>query len=146
MPTNGKIRRVRPYTAEDIGRIVCYAIEDGAEKADIRKELKRCMGKTEECDCERAKNLIKIALSVFAYAAVALALKNPIARAMNTIVRAALKSPNKEERLLAGEALKGLEDLTKTIEGNYRRIADEAETVFAEGITAGKPRDIIISP
>jgi hypothetical protein len=135
-------RTLRVFTAKDVGRIACYALNDGADPAEMRHELQRCLPDDEECECERAKNLILIGLAVLAFAAAGIASRSVVGRAVDALRR----SPNRTERELAEAAQNSLDDMLDTIRRNIREMQEAGETVFEGGLTGARPRDIVISP
>jgi phage terminase Nu1 subunit (DNA packaging protein) len=135
-------KKLRVFTAKDVGRIACYALEDGADPAEMRHELQRCLPDDEECECERAKRLLLIGLAVLAFAAAGIAKRSTVGRAVDAL----RKSPNRTERQLAEAAQKSLDDMLDTIRKNIKELAEEGETVFEGGLTGARPRDIVISP
>lgn len=47
--------RVRTFTAKDVGRIACAAIEDGVSEADIITALEECINFDDKKACEETK-------------------------------------------------------------------------------------------
>jgi hypothetical protein len=73
--------RKRVFTAKDCGRIVCYAIDDGAIKEEVFKEVSRCLG--DPCQYDRIEQIVKWLLE--ALAAILLSIK--IAKTVIVAVR-----------------------------------------------------------
>ena len=121
--------KLRVFTAKDCGRIVCYALEDGADLAELRKEVQRCLG-GQDCDCETVKQFVRNVLTIFAGVALLIGVKSHVGRALRTLIRLALKSPNESERLLARETLKSLDDLTDSAESALNQFERDFELLW----------------
>lgn len=92
--------KVRTFTAKDVGRIACYAIDDGALKSDVRREVDKCLGPNEEC--EHAFSVLEVILKLL----LALALALFVLSTLQRLVRVLLIL----RRILPKEIVEALED------------------------------------
>lgn len=63
----------RVYTAKDVGRIVCYARDDGASDEELRREISKCLS-IEDSECSEAFDLLGRAVALLLAWGLALAL------------------------------------------------------------------------
>jgi len=108
--------RKRVFTAKDCGRIVCYAIDDGAIKQEVFKEVTRCLG--DPCQYERIEQIVKALLE--ALAAILLAIK--IARGVAVVIRVLTVLVRRIP--LLGAATKRLENVNVAIEDAFLKAKD----------------------
>lgn len=121
--------RARTFTAADVGRIVCYAIDDGENKADIRKAIAKCLDDGEEtCDEVREENKKwrTVAIAIGGVAAILLARQAVILITARVALRLAI---NKQFRELMQRIITEEEARKKAFEDLLRRIK-ESEIVL----------------
>lgn len=70
-----------------MGRIICYAIEDGATAEDVRKEAERCIELDRQVECDDAFNLLRTGAAVLEAVGLLLLLLVPLAKAARAISR-----------------------------------------------------------
>jgi len=125
-----KRSKARVFTAKDVGRIVCYAIADGASIQDIRDEMEECMGEQEDCECDRLKQLIVNLNLLLEAVGLALSLLAGV-RALKTILV-------KGQKALASKgAKKEAKELEDYIVGEFKRIEDGGKAIpsLTEAVT-----------
>lgn len=121
--------RARTFTAKDVGRIVCYAIEDGESKADIRKAIAKCLDDGEEtCDEVREENKKwrNVAIAISAVAGILVLRQAAILIAARLALRVAI---NKQFRELMLRIIRDEEARKKAFDDLLRRIK-ESEIVL----------------
>ncbi len=134
--------RARLYSAKDVGRIYCKAIEQGVARSDIEREIaEKCPpDRTGECTCAQLLAELKQYLEMAAYALEIIAMVIPIARVLRLAILAARKLNDLRLESDAEAAAKQLEDLSSQkpiIEGEYQRIdtlSDEIARMIGEVI------------
>ncbi len=68
----------RTFSAKDVGRITCAAVEDGVSQTSIREEVSKCVQVDKEC--EEVRDKLKQAEAVIAISIVVLAVVIPAFR------------------------------------------------------------------
>ena len=63
--------RTRHFTAKDCGRVVCSALENGANKQDVFREVQKCLG--DVCEYERIRLFVDLVLNAAAAITIGLA-------------------------------------------------------------------------
>jgi len=110
----------RRYTAKDVGRIACYAMDAGATQQEIISELnKRCL--KDLCDCERIRSVVLDLLSLLLGAVIAFFV--PIEAAAGAMLALISRVPA-IARLV--RLVPGLEDLLTTLSLPTTRLEIEA--------------------
>lgn len=108
----------RPFSAKDAGRVICYAVRDGATLREILNHAaEKCQVTEADCDCEKMGRYLTIAASALALAVAILAVMSPL----RTVILKRL--PDLAKRLPKKER--------EAIEGVFRRLPDETETLNA---------------
>jgi len=114
--------KARVYTAKDVGRIICYAIADGATIQEIRDAAEECMGEQEDCECDRLKQLIQNLNLLLEAVGLALSLLAGV-KALRTILVKGRKA------LEAKGAAKEAKELDDFIEGDFKRIEEGGKAI-----------------
>lgn len=108
----------RPFTAKDAGRVICYAVKEGATLRQILNEAsQKCQVTEMDCDCEKMGRYLSLAASALALAVTILAVMSPLRQ---VVLR---RLPDLVKRLPKKDA--------DAIEGVFRRLPDEMETLQA---------------
>lgn len=104
----------RPFTAKDAGRVICYAVQDGASLREILNHAaQRCKVTELDCDCEKLQQIIRLAEGALAVAVAILIAMSPLRRIILQ------RLPNEIKRLPKKER--------EAIEGVFRRLPDSQE-------------------
>lgn len=139
-------RFARRFSAKDVARIYCKAVQQGVTHESIRKELEqRCKPRDTDCDCARLLSELKQAQMVAELALELVAVLVPALRALKAlrkiidVLRAmeALKKVKQiEDMNKETPRIEDINDLenkagnAKTIlEGEYQRVVEEQQAV-----------------
>jgi len=122
----------RRYSAKDVARIYCHALDQGVSRDDIEKEISQKCGDQSVCDCEGARLLMPQILKALAVAVAVLAIARFAGQAIGVMVRAipaaaAVWARYRLSRDAVREAGKQLEDASKNrpvIEGVFQKVDD----------------------
>lgn len=119
---------VRTYTAKDVGRITCYAINAGVSKQSIQKEIEKCLG--DVCKREEVNEFATNVIAAMAALTISLAISAYILAVIRNPVRILRQAP-------------GLGKLLKELEKKLREreiVLERAKKLIAE---ATKIKDTI---
>lgn len=119
-----KRSKPRVFTAKDCGRIVCYALADGASEAEIRREVSRCAGG----ECSEAEDLLRRVLEVAAEVALAIAVARGILITLRVLAYVVRRLPG--SRLALEKLGKG-----RIIEGEWEVVTEDIRAYLTYGKT-----------
>lgn len=123
-------KRVRRFTATDVGRIACKAIRQGVSRAAIQREIEKKCGKGVDCDCEKVAARLPEVLKALALAVAVASLVIPALRIIRVALNVARRIPEFKRRLdrlnpeETAKALENAQGAGRVIEGEYTRVDD----------------------
>lgn len=123
-------KRVRRYTAKDVGRIACKAMSQGVSRGTIYREIEERCGKGVVCDCEKVAALLPEVLKALALAVAVASLVIPALRIIRLAITVARRIPefkHRLDRLSPEETAKALENAQgakRVLEGEFTRVDD----------------------
>lgn len=126
--------RERTFTARDVGRIACAAVQDGVTRRDLQREIARCVP-NEEIDCEKIRSFIPIIISVATAAIVLLRTTQPVLVVIRQILLAGavlwrlLPASTRLQIEGSVDDILTLENQGRTIEGEFTRLIDELRQI-----------------
>lgn len=127
-------KRVRTFTAKDVGRIACAAVQDGVSRRDIRLEIGKCIDDSED-ECQKIRQLVPIILNAALAIVALLAIALPVLRVIRQILLSGqiifdmLPGPVRLRLQQALDDLLTVENRGTTIEGEFRVLIDELRQI-----------------
>lgn len=126
----------RPFTAKACGRIVCYAIEDGASRKELEEEIDKCL---DDGSRRKREGLCVAAFRLLGLLVLAAGAAIIIFGAAGRVYKFLLALVGLVRRFLPASVRRRLDQLEKelvaelkTIEGEFEVLRDDAEQLLLE--------------